>query len=689
MKNVNRHTLLRQMPFLLLALTFAPLYLTFRSISFDDGDSYNFALALRQFNLKLYQPQPPGFPVYIALGRLALRLYGDPLSALTLISALSGVVTALAIYGLGASYPLAGVGAALLVGFSPMGWLTAEKALSDAPGVAITLLTIWALWCGRENTLPFILGGLLTGLGLGLRPQNSLPTLILLVSLLVRHVYRRRPFRVFVAVVVSTIIGLLVWLLPTLKAVGGLHAYWSYISAHAAHIRTADSILSHPLTASSVKGRIIAFTNTFLLHTAGLSLPIRWIFPDVLRLIALVLFAIPGLIAAGWQRPLTRFLGVWSTVMAWQIFLFEAVDRPRLFLPLLPPIALLVTLGWSQLQSALRPYRLHWIPPLILTAVSFALLRFTLPLAVQLSTIPAPPTQATSYIAATYPPQETILLTAGSFRAAQTELPQYPLFYLYHFDALSMQDTLQQPGIRYVVIFDRDEIPEHIMQMLSDRWVFLEERNFSRNPLVHPQHANIRVQVFTFAHLMPPEQLVVLLGDCLDLGKKEDGKFLGEGWYYHGFYHEDIGGVSGRWAGQVLTATLRFVIPHQSTFQLSLRAVAYPDNQELTLYLNGKQVGHLSLYNAWEVYTLTIPSNVFLAGEIGQLDLVHKYLAVPFERTGGISSDYRPLAAAYDWFCLKQFQPQRRSSSHENYDAFDLSQTDKLKRTRRTHPKSE
>src|SRR5262245_31071231 len=38
----------------------------------EDIDSLNFALGLREFDPSRHQPHPPGYPVYIGLGRLAL-----------------------------------------------------------------------------------------------------------------------------------------------------------------------------------------------------------------------------------------------------------------------------------------------------------------------------------------------------------------------------------------------------------------------------------------------------------------------------------------------------------------------------------------------------------------------------------------------------------------------------------------
>src|SRR6202008_1904391 len=42
--------------------------------SLEDIDSINFALGLRDYNPAEHQPHPPGYPVYIGLGRFVLAL---------------------------------------------------------------------------------------------------------------------------------------------------------------------------------------------------------------------------------------------------------------------------------------------------------------------------------------------------------------------------------------------------------------------------------------------------------------------------------------------------------------------------------------------------------------------------------------------------------------------------------------
>src|ERR1700739_1767108 len=58
----------------------------FRSRYLYDIDSINFALALSRFNPAAHQPHPPGYFLYICLGRLANSLIHEANGALVAIS---------------------------------------------------------------------------------------------------------------------------------------------------------------------------------------------------------------------------------------------------------------------------------------------------------------------------------------------------------------------------------------------------------------------------------------------------------------------------------------------------------------------------------------------------------------------------------------------------------------------------
>ncbi len=661
---------------LLLLLSILPLYLVFRSISLDDFDSYSFALALTDFSIALQQPQPPGFPVYVALGRALYAVVSTPVQALTTLSALSGAAAVLLVYGLGrlmdTDHPSTALLGALCFALAPMGWLTAEKALSDVPGLMWTLLAIWLwlLWRKQhEESLAPVLGaisGLVTGLALGVRPQNALPIVLLAGESLLLDLRRiahprpraagQRTVASWLAASAAGAAGLLAWFIPTAATSGGIQPYLDAVAAHASHVGRADALfgLQMPLSVA-LRTRALASLDTLLTGLAGTDL---YTAPLLARrsMIVLALVVLPALIAVDWRRSGPRRLGLWATAVLAQTFLFETLDRPRLFLPVLPWLALLVASG------LVRLYRRRG-PRIAMTALLPLLLMLrSLPLVVELSRIAAPPAQAAAHIKQHYPPEETLLAAAGSFRAAQVELPAYPLLYLYRFDAQTLVDA-RASGLRYIVILDRDQFPSDViaemMATLSQGegadWIPLEDHTFLRDRHVHTQHDQVRVQVLTPQALVPPELLALPPDGCLDIGAEDtSGRYLGDGWYRP----EEIAGAQARWAGGTLTTTLRVHLPAPSDSpaeaqRVRLRALAYPSAQTLSIVVNGVATPASPLPQTWHELTWTLPAEAFIDTPITVLALAHASAASPFEMLGGASSDTRSLTAAYDWICIE------------------------------------
>ena len=73
---------------MLLFAGLAALFALTRSHWLDDWDSVNFAFALDDFDVMRHRPHPPGYPIYIAAGKLAHLAIADHAAALTLVSSL-------------------------------------------------------------------------------------------------------------------------------------------------------------------------------------------------------------------------------------------------------------------------------------------------------------------------------------------------------------------------------------------------------------------------------------------------------------------------------------------------------------------------------------------------------------------------------------------------------------------------
>ena len=74
-------------PVAAVAVAYLALHLPALAPNLEDVDSINFALGLREFDPARHQPHPPGYPVFIAMGRVSLALVSAVSPALTRTSA--------------------------------------------------------------------------------------------------------------------------------------------------------------------------------------------------------------------------------------------------------------------------------------------------------------------------------------------------------------------------------------------------------------------------------------------------------------------------------------------------------------------------------------------------------------------------------------------------------------------------
>ncbi len=135
-----------------LAAIFLIAHLAFLPPTLEDIDSMNFALGVHDFDPSKHQPHPPGYPVFIALGKLSHAVWPSDAGSLSLLGRAvrraGGVSARRAVQkhrGAG-SAPRAmrtrdrrAALATLVVVASPLFWFTALRPLSDMPGLGVAL----------------------------------------------------------------------------------------------------------------------------------------------------------------------------------------------------------------------------------------------------------------------------------------------------------------------------------------------------------------------------------------------------------------------------------------------------------------------------------------------------------------------------------------------------------------------
>jgi len=627
---------MRRSTALIITLFIAPLilYISFMSIGLDYFDSFEYAFALDRWETALIQVHPPSYPVYVYSAKFVQLFAQDTHLTLTLLSAISGAITLILlpmVAHAGTNNRHAGFIAALILIFVPGFWLSSELALGDIHGLAMTLIAVALLLYASPNRSPmiFYLGCLLAGLSLGTRPQNGIPVAMAgLVAL-----YQLRPFnQKYIQTVIigftAGFIGLLLWIIPIYQTFdgyagySGFDLYFERLSALREHNQTTDSLFSQDLTLENLTQRLDQFLDAWIHLITARNTP--------LFIVVAGLFLV-GLIGVPLRKRFTWFLVLWFILDTLKTFMIISMERPRLFLPALLPLVILVALGYSNFRGRWRILRVGII------GLMAIFLWISLPLVIQLNQILASPEQATQYVLDNYPLESgtATVVSQGSFQAAQYRLGDYKHLYTPYFDAASWADQIEFDAPDYLIILDGDDIAPEIFDALTSRlnYVPIDDRVFERDPRVFPQHSTVRLQVMIQEKDLQPEQLVPPETGIISTSSPAMGKFFGSGWYRI----EDIGGTPGRWTNQV--AVMRVTLPAQDIV-ISFVASPYLGNQQVEVIVNGESLDTIDINEIWGTYSITIPEDVLLQRDIATIEFHHSQAEYP-------ENHNRQLATAY------------------------------------------
>jgi hypothetical protein len=257
-----------------LALAVGLAHLPFIATSLEDIDSVNFALGLRDFDVADHRPHPPGYPVYIGLGKVVAAVTGPlsgasgastiearSLSILSLLAAIAATFLVFRVFGAPRATrtdvppwhtrDVPALATTALTLTCPMVWALAIRPMSDLPGLALALaaqacfLTAWwwqtTLVDGDSRMSPdtlaasgrmIVLGALIAGLAVGLRTQTLWSTVPLLGVVLVDRIGRGVAGAI-IGAMMTFAIGALTWAVPLLVASGGLGPYLAALGTQA------------------------------------------------------------------------------------------------------------------------------------------------------------------------------------------------------------------------------------------------------------------------------------------------------------------------------------------------------------------------------------------------------------------------------------------------------------------------
>jgi hypothetical protein len=345
--------------------------------TFWEQDELLFASAVRKFDPWSSHPHPPGYPLYVGLGKLFNLFLHDPFVSLI---ALNVVCSVLAFVALSRAFRLylddddLAVCGALLFSFSATVIVHGPLAFSDSPAMLFVALTLWAVAAIRDDASlrSTIVLGVASSAAIGARPQLLVP----IVPLLLFAVIVAKSGRKLAAALAAFTVMSLIWFVPLMNAAGGLSRLIEWETGQAAYVAVHDAGLSRGARSAGV---LVA---RFVAHPWG---------PKAIA-IPVLAFAAIGAVTLLRRRPRAFVpLAIFGIVqLAFELTTMDPADAARYSIPFVAIVAAFAAAGFGLLRTRIAPY-------VVTAIIAVASLAYVSPILIDRTQRPSPPAAAAAF----------------------------------------------------------------------------------------------------------------------------------------------------------------------------------------------------------------------------------------------------------------------------------------------------
>lgn len=464
-----------------------------RSRRVFNWDAVNFVLAVGHYDVRLHHPHPPGYPVFVAMGRLLMFVIPDANGALVAVAMLLSAGAVAALFWLGKTLydRPTGLVAALYLLFSVTFWTNGAVALAYASlalfGTLVALFA-WRLWGQYRGVAPIdsasmnavpgarysLLLSLAYALGGGFRPD----LLLFLAPLWIWGHWRAGRRRTIIGALVAAAV-IAGWAVPMIALSGGVDAYLKVLRAYT----TTDVLQRYSVAENGPRALLVNIRDTatytgYALY--ALTLPVLcallWLLFRVIRpqtTDATVRISSPGsaLFFALWIVPMLLF------------YTWVHIGDPGYVFTFVPALLLLAARSTTSIVASVyrathnitsgsnaianghaRPQ--WWSPFVVLVAVVLVALPIAANTAIFLKrplTLTAPGIRQQdrtidgklAYVRAHGDPATTMLVSYESYRHWLLYLPEYRTQFVDVTYGTEADRTLSMPpGITQVILMD-------------------------------------------------------------------------------------------------------------------------------------------------------------------------------------------------------------------------------------------
>lgn len=264
---------------LLLAAAVAVSRFGFRSHLLYDIDSVNFGLALERFDPRVHQPHPPGYFLYVWLGRLLNGIFHDANLSLVVLSIAASCGTVVLIYLLTQNWfgtrPAQFAG--LLFLFSPLAWFHGTVALTYSVEAFFSALLGFICWRIYGGSAKLILpGAIVLGVSAGVRPSS-----LLFLGPLFLFSLRKAVAKQMLLGLGALGLTLATWFLAMILTSGGFSAYFGALLSLWQSVAAKNTVFNSSPATSIARACTIVFI--YLLCFGAASIAPLWAMHETLR----------------------------------------------------------------------------------------------------------------------------------------------------------------------------------------------------------------------------------------------------------------------------------------------------------------------------------------------------------------------------------------------------------------------
>ncbi|HRS79592.1 MAG TPA: glycosyltransferase family 39 protein [Spirochaetota bacterium] len=347
-------------------------------------DSANFALGMHYYSMEIFQPHPPGYPLFVFLGKALRFIAGDDNLSLILLANIFALAGILLFYRVlaalfGRNTALWGT---LIFAFNPVFWFYREVALTYAIDCFATAAALYTAVLARASRpgRAFYAQMALLALVAGFRPTSMLLLAGIALFTFIIIVKRERetdPGGYVRTVIKMTITGsfifaaiVLAWLAPTVMTTGGIANFLQVIRSFSSETSSRTSILDGAPMAMVLNQ--VRYFNSILIACVLCTLPLL-----AAGIAALCSRALYGRAVKDEGTSFSRMeiLLMLACTMLPPVFVYTLVHfgQPGYILILLPAIMVVAALGIKVLGGT------RWGPAVIALSLAAQVFLITVP----------------------------------------------------------------------------------------------------------------------------------------------------------------------------------------------------------------------------------------------------------------------------------------------------------------------